>query len=56
MATAFCAPTFSSTWTQYVLTDLPNPDHMVCVPVIELLALCGHHRPPQDCGSCQPLG
>src|SRR5690349_18845162 len=42
IATAFSAPTFCSSWTKYVLTDLPNPDHIDWVPVIDLLAFCGH--------------
>ena len=42
IATAFAAPTRSSSWTKYVLTDLPKPLHMVCTPTMAALALCGH--------------
>ena len=56
IATAFCAPTFCSTCTQYVLTDLPKPDHMVWVPVMPRLALRGHQCPPAHaCGSRGPV-
>ena len=42
MRTALSAPTFCSSCTKYVFTDLPKPDHMVCRPVIAALALDGH--------------
>src|SRR5215475_257676 len=48
ISTAFAAPIFCSTCTQYVLTDMPKPDHMFCVPVSAPLALDGHQWPPQD--------
>ena len=47
MRTAFSAPMRSSSWTKYVLTDLPKPVHMFCTPTIAPLALWGHQNWPQ---------
>ena len=40
--TAFAAPTFCSSWTKYVFTDLPNTLHMVCRPTIDSVEFFGH--------------
>ena len=45
--TAFFTVAFCSSWMKYVFTDSPKPDHIVCVPVIPGLALCGQYRSPQ---------
>ncbi len=50
MATALSAPTRCSSCTKYVFTDLPNPLHMVCSPVIDLLEFFGHQCVPQVAG------
>ncbi len=48
MSTAFCAPICSSSQTKYVLTERPNPFHIVRSPFIQDgLALAGHQCPPQ---------
>src|SRR5215470_10894322 len=48
MATAAGGPICSSSHTKYVLTDRPNPVHMVRKPSIQSgLLFTGHHLPPQ---------
>ena len=50
--TTASAPTRCSSCTKYVFTDLPKPVHMLCRPVIEALAFCGHQCwLPHDDGS-----
>jgi hypothetical protein len=45
--TAFSEPIFCSSQTKYVFTDLPNPLHMVCRPVIDAVEFFGHQWIPQ---------
>src|SRR5262245_22110590 len=51
IATAAGGPICSSSQTKYVLTERPNPVHMVRGPSIHSgLLLTGHHFPPQTPG------